>query len=131
MKFPVTRVECVSFQKPAGHTEFSEILMSNGALPQKVYLWITDTDRFLGNYALSPFRTTVSNLVETFASANGMCFPTNSYKPVATSNFLTREYVCLMKALGYWDTPFTNGVTLKDFVNGYTLLGVSFPVYFE
>ncbi len=111
-----------------GTLTVNETIISNGQLPQTVFLMIFAAQRVLGNYTRNPFKMTLLNLANAKLIAEGQEIPTVPYTTHFGSGNCVREYMDFMKATGYYNSSQSNGIPLKDWKQGYSALVCPAPL---
>lgn len=120
-QYPIRRIAMTNFQKNAGTLEIGENIVTNSILPSTVFLFITDSNRIIGNYAESPFKIDIEGLKSAYLVSEGRQYPNIAYQPTSATG-VSREFNALMKATGFYNTQLAPDIDFDDFVQNYGLL---------
>jgi hypothetical protein len=112
--------QILSYNVPAGLTQFSINNLFNGSIPQKILIMFVDSEGYSGSNVRNPFNFSNMDVRKITLYKNGIPFP---YPPIDL-NFLTNE-----TALAYYTTltslqapsPAGPYLTLDQFNNGTTI----------
>ncbi len=76
----------------------------------------------MGEYERNPFKFNLLNIITAKATAEGVNYPMVPYIMHLDRKQMSREFVDFMKCLGYYQTSNGNGISWKDYVQGYGIL---------
>ena len=119
--YPLHHTAINTFTISPGHTSFIKDNLFPSETPKLLLLGMVENEAFNGKLALNPFHFQHFNMNKLALYVNGKSFPGRPFEPkFAEGNYL-RDYVMTMDAFGYFNSDDTNGLTLKEFANGYTI----------
>ncbi len=76
----------------------------------------------MGEYERNPFKFNLLNIVSAKATAEGVDYPTVPYVLSLEKKQMSREFVDFMKCVGYYQMSNGNGISWKDYMQGYDIL---------
>lgn len=119
--YPVHHRTIESFTIPKDHKSFMKDGLYPSQAPKVVFVAMADNKTVNGDLKRNPFHFKHNNLREIALRVDGNSHPGPPYTPDFDGKMFGRSYVDLMNALGYFNKDDTNGLTMEEFANGYTL----------
>lgn len=119
--YPVQHTKLVTFTIPKDQKSFMKDGLFPSEAPKLIMVAMVDNDAFNGDIDKNPFHFKHNDLAEIALRINGVSHPGPPYKPDFDSSQFVRSYVDFMKVFGYFNTDDTNGLTMKEYQNGYTI----------
>ena len=119
--YPVNHTEMQRYSIPAGQKTFRMDDLFTSQSPKLVMVAMTTDKAYSGDYALNPFNFQHFDLNEISLLADGVSIPGPRYKPNFAKGHYLRDYMALMETFNYYNSDDTNGLTLDEFANGYTI----------
>lgn len=119
--YPVQHTKLITFTIPKDQKSFMKDGLFPSETPKMIMVAMTDNDAFNGNIKKNPFHFKHNDLKEIALRVNGVSHPGPPYKPDFSTSQFVRSYADLMNVFGYFNGDDTNGLTMKEFQNGYTI----------
>lgn len=119
--YPIQHTKLVTFTIPKGQKSFMKDGLFPSEAPKFIIISMVDNDAFNGDITKNPYHFKHNNITEIALRVNGVSHPGPPYKPDFSSSQFVRSYVDLMTVFDYFNTDDTNGLTMKEFKNGYTI----------
>lgn len=127
--YPFMRTQCKTFNIPAGSRSFRFDNIFNQNFPQRILCAFVKSDAFSGKKELNPFLFHHFDLRQIEISADGISVPSRpmTFKFDEIGRGVVEPYLRLYDCIGAsGNTAFSNGLSLKDFAQGYAIFG--FPM---
>lgn len=121
VKYDVRRSELKSIYLEPGRNEINANLFLD-QIPRKIVIAMVDRDDFDGNRGTSPFNFKHNHLREIRIDWNGMSNPNVAYDLDFENYSFARPYFDMQQSCGYAFSPLSNGITMKMFRAGWTIL---------
>ncbi|XP_046863292.1 uncharacterized protein F54H12.2-like [Xenia sp. Carnegie-2017] len=125
--YPVRRVDCKSFIIPSGNPSLQKDNLFNGLVPKSFVFGLVESASFNGAYKKNPFNFQHFNISSLGISINGESVPFKSINLSFGANpRFIEAFLSQFSGTGkmYYDTG--NGITRKDFPNGFALFSADF-----
>jgi len=119
--YPVRHTDISTFTIAKGHSNYIKDRLYASQMPRALIVGLLEHDAFNGNIRKSPFNFQHFNLDKIGLYCNGELVPGQILKPDFKTGQVLEAYVNTMKALDYFRTDDSNGMTIEHFKNGYTL----------
>lgn len=119
--YPIQHTKLVTFTIPKGQKSFMKDGLFPSEAPKLIMISMVDNDAFNGDITKNPYYFKHNNLSEIALRVNGVSHPGPPYKPDFSSSQFVRSYVDFMTVFGYYNTDDSNGFTMREFKNGYTI----------
>ena len=119
--YPVQHTKLLTFTIPRGQKSFMKDNLFPSEAPKLLMVAMVDNDAVNGEIKKNPFNFKHNNLGEIALRVNGTSHPGPPYRPDFSSYAFLRSYVDFMNVFDFYNTDDTNGLTLKEFQNGYTI----------
>ena len=124
MKMPIRRVEVKTFTIPSGQRSKIEDHLFQGQLPKRIILGMVLNSDMNGDVGTNPFDFRHFNLTKLEVSVDGKSSHNIPFQPNFTTGECLRSYMSLFQATGALGLNRSMGLTLDEYMNGYTLWGV-------
>ena len=119
--YPIQHTKLVTFTIPKGQKSFMKDGLFPSQAPKLLLVAMVDNEAFNGHIKKNPFHFKHNDLSEIALRVNGVSHPGPSYKPDFSTSLYVRSYVDFMTVFGYSNKDDTNGLTMREFANGYTI----------
>ena len=119
--YPVQHTKLVTFTIPKGQQSFMKDNLFPSEAPKLLLVSMVDNEAFNGQIKKNPYHFKHNNLREIALRVNGNSHPGPTYKPDFSSSQYLRSYVDFMNVFGYYSKDDTNGLTMKEYANGYSI----------
>lgn len=119
-KYPIRRVQMVTYSIPTNMHNFSTPNITNGVLPVRVVVGMVESSAYNGSYNSNPFNFQNFDMKEISLSVDGKYTPYS--KPINfdfKKEFALKGYLTLYEAAG---NNGSNDLTKFDYMNGYTFV---------
>lgn len=120
-QYPILHTKIVNHSIAKGHMSFNKADLFPGSNPRMIMVGMLDTEAFNGNIKKNPFNFQHFDLRDIVLYVDSHAYPTVAYKPDFANSHYTRSYYDFMSVLSYANKDDTNGLTYKEYGNGYTL----------
>jgi len=123
-RYPFTRSELKRFTVPDGILRKSIDIQSGGVIPKMVCIFMVDTARAVGSYALNPFNMQHFNLKSHCLRVNGQMVPSDSLEPDFSDDnrHFYRELAYTYQNTGIWRMDRGNSISVAGFPAGQFIL---------
>ena len=119
--YPIQHTKLVTFTIPKDQKSFMKDGLFPSESPKLLMVAMVDNEAFNGHIKKNPYHFKHNDLREIALRVNGVSHPGPPYKPDFSTSQYVRSYVDFMNVFGYYNKDDTNGLTMKEFANGYTL----------
>ena len=119
--YPINHTELITFTIPAGQKSHVKDRLFPLQAPKLLIVGMVENAAFNGAYDKNPFNFQHFNLNKIALFREGESIPGRPFTPDFTKEHYARSYANTMQTFHYLNTDDTNGLTYKDFGNGYTL----------
>ena len=119
--YPINHRKLLTFTVPAGQKSFRKDNLFPSESPKLVIVAMVSNLAFNGDISLNPYNFQHFNLEEIALLVNGKSYPGPPYRPDFDKKLYARDYMDFMEAFGYYNSDDTNGLTYKEFGDGYTM----------
>ena len=119
--YPVNHTELFSFTIPAGQKSYIKDRISPSQTPKFLAIMMVTNEAFNGDMKKNPFNFQHFNLNKIQLFRDTISIPGRAFTPDFGNNLFLRGYINTMKALQYYKTDDTNGLTPDEFKGGYAI----------
>ena len=120
-KYLLNHIDIKTFTITAGVTSVIKDRLYMSQAPKMLIVGLLEHDAFNGVKTKNPFNFQHFNLNKVGLYRDGELVPGQIYTPDYTKGHFVRSYVHAMRALNYFNTDDSNGLTLEHFEKGYNL----------
>jgi hypothetical protein len=124
--WPYNAHKIITSHHQKGATNISIADCCQGIFPKCMIVGMLDTDAYNGSWGTSPFNFQHFNVSEIGTMINGQHIPQQPYTPDFANKNVAREYLCLTMMLGREFSTNTIGLTLADYLDGYTFFAFNY-----
>ena len=119
--YPINHTELITFTIPAGQKSHVKDRLFPLQAPKLLIVGMVENAAFNGAYDKNPFHFQHFDLNKIALFREGESIPGRPFTPDFAKEHYARSYANTMQTFHYLNTDDTNGLTYKDFGNGYTL----------
>ena len=119
--YPLIHNEVTTYTIPAGQLSYTKDRLFPDQAPKLLMIAMLDNDAYNGNIKKNPFHFQHFDLTKLALYRDGVSVPGHPFQPDFDNELLMRSYMQLMRTFDYLNTDDTNGLTLEEFANGYTI----------
>ena len=119
--YPITHSKLFTYTIPKGQKSFRKDDLFPSSNPKLLMVAMVTNEAYNGTLDLNPFNFQHFDLDEISLLVNGKSYPGPLYKPDFANNNYVRDYCDCMEVFNYYNTDDTNGLTYKEYGNGYTI----------
>ena len=119
--YPINHSKLINFTIPKGQKSYIKDRLFPQQSPKLLLVAMVENEAFNGAYTKSPFNFQHFNLSELALYRQGESIPGRPFSPDFDSGLYTRSYVNTMQTFNYFNADDTNGLTYREFGNGYTV----------
>ena len=119
--YHVRHTDTTTFTIAKGHSNYIKDRLYVSRMPRALIVGLLEHDAFNRNIRKSPFNFHHFNLNKIGLYADGELVPGQILQPNFKTGQILEAYVNTMKALDYFRTDDSNGLTIEHFKEGYTL----------
>ena len=121
VKYPINRVEMKVYAVPRGDMTSTNENLFLGQLPKRIIVGCVDDDAFNGRLTKNPFHFKHNKINFLVMYLDGKQIPSDPLKPDFTRGNYVRAFANLFNATGKMYQDEGNGISMRDFGQGYTL----------
>ena len=119
--YPIQHTEIITFTIPKGQRSHVKDRLYPLQAPKLLMIGMLENDAYNGVINKNPFNFQHFKLNKIALYRDGECVPGRPFTPDFEKKQYCRSYVNTMTTLKYFNTDDTNGMTLEEFANGYTI----------
>ena len=119
--YPVNHTELITFTIPRGQKSHIKDRLFPLQAPKLLIVGMVENEAYNGAYKKNPFHFQHFDLNKIALYREGESIPGRPLTPDFDNNHYARSYANTMQTFHYLNTDDTNGMTYKEFGNGYTL----------
>ena len=119
--YPLLHTEVTTFTIPIGQKSFKKDRLFPDEAPKLLLIAMVDNDAYNGDIQKNPFHFQHFGLNSLTLYRDGVSVSGRSFTPDFNNNRALRSYMHTMQTFKYYNNDDTNGLTLNDFINGYTI----------
>ena len=119
--YPILHTELITFTIPKGQKSYTKDRLFPDQAPKMLMIAMLENEAFNGDIKKNPFHFQHFDLNKFALYVEGRSLPGRPFEPDYDNELYLRTYKSTMRALGYYNTDDTNGITPYDFANGYNI----------
>ena len=119
--YPINHTELLTYTIPAGQLSYTKDRLFPDMAPKMMMVAMIENTAYNGELGKNPFNFQHFNLNKIALYREGRSIPGQPLTPNFNKNTYLRSYVQTMRALNYYNTDDTNGITPSQWANGYTI----------
>lgn len=119
--YPISHTELINFTIPAGQKSYIKDRLFPHQLPKLVIIGMIENEAYNGDIKKNPFNFQHFDLTSIGLYRNGESTPGRPFTPDFSKGLYAKCYANAMQVFHYLNADDTNGLTYKDYGNGYTL----------
>ena len=119
--YPLLHTEVTTFTIPIGQKSFKKDRLFPDEAPKMLLIAMVDNDAYNGDIEKNPFHFQHFGLNSLTLYRDGVSVSGRSFTPDFDNGKALRSYLHTMQTFQYYNNDDTNGLTLHDFINGYTI----------
>ena len=119
--YPLIHTEVTTYTIPMGQLSYTKDRLFPDQAPKLLMIAMVENEAFNGNIKKNPFHFQHFDLSKFALYRDGVSVPGQAFTPDFDNGLVLRSYMQTMRTFNYYNTDDTNGLTMKDFVNGYTI----------
>ena len=129
--YPLLRSEVKVFHVPKGETKKVHSNLLHGVIPRRVIVGFVSSAAYNGDYQKNPYEFKTANVVKISATVDGMGGAVQEFTPDFKKNHYVNAYLSLFQGRNKQREKCGNGISLKDYANGYTFYCFDFTPCFD
>lgn len=119
--YPVLHSEIITFTIPKGQKSYTKDRLFPDQAPKMLMVAMVENEAFNGHIKKNPFNFHHFDLNKLALYNEGRSVPGRPFEPDYDEKMYLRVYKNTMRALGYYNSDDTNGLTISEFANGYNI----------
>lgn len=119
--YPLLHTEVTTYTIPKGQLSYTKDRLFPDQAPKLLMIAMLENEAFNGNIKKNPFLFHHFDLSKLALYRDGVSVPGQAFTPDFDKGQVLRSYMQTMRTFNYCNTDDTNGLTPKEFANGYTI----------
>ena len=119
--YPLHHCEVTTYTIPTGQMSYTKDRLFPDQAPKLLMLSMVSNEAFNGSIKRNPFFFQHFDLNKIALYRDGVSVPGQAFTPDFDNNKVLRSYMQTMRVFNYCNTDDTNGLTVKEFSQGYTI----------
>lgn len=119
--YPLLHTEVTTYTIPKGQLSYTKDRLFPDQAPKLLMIAMVENEAFNGSIKKNPFFFQHFNLTKLALYRDGVSVPGQPFTPDFDNGHVLRSYMQTMRAFNYCNTDDTNGLTVHEFANGYTI----------
>lgn len=119
--YPLLHSEVSTFTIPIGQKSFKKDRLFPDEAPKLLMIAMVDNTAFNGDITKNPFNFQDFGLNNLTLYRDGVSVSGRPFSPDFANGMIMRSYMQTMQTFHYYNNDDTNGLTLEEFANGYTI----------
>ena len=119
--YPLIHTEVTTIAIPKGYLSFKKGNLFPDQAPKLLMIGLVENEAFNGNIKKNPFHFRHFDVSKFALYRDGVSVAGQGFNPDFDNKFVLRSYLNTMRTFNYYNTDETNGLTIEEFLSGYTL----------
>ena len=119
--YPILHTNLVTFTIPKGQSSYVKDHLFPDQTPKVLAIAMIENTAYNGNIKKNPFNFQHFDLSKIALYLGGRSIPGPPLTPNFDGGLYLQSYVQTMRAMNYYNSDDTNGITPDEFANGYTI----------